>query len=58
VDPTTGGLTNIDAMPSEGPAIEKFLAEGKIFQGGNAQILHKLLQLSAGDKLLYVGDRK
>lgn len=28
----------------------------KIFQGGNAQVLHGLLDISSGEKILYVGD--
>ena len=41
-----------------GDAVGAFLRQGKVFQGGNAPALHRLLQLSAGDRLLYVGDRK
>ena len=29
---------------------------GKIFQGGNAQYLHKLLRVTSGDAILYTGD--
>lgn len=55
VEAHTGKLENIDSMPdaSEVPA---FMAMGKCFQGGNAPRLHHLLQLTSGDRLLYVGD--
>ncbi len=53
-----GTLQNVDSVPSQSAEVDKFLAEGKFFQGGNAQMLQKLLKLSAGDRLLYVGDRK
>ena len=32
------------------------LAEGKVFQGGNWNHLHRMLQLSTGSALMYVGD--
>ena len=52
-----GALTNIeDPVPNKPDAVSRFLTEGKVFQGGNAADLHKLLLLSSGDKLLYVGD--
>ncbi|CAN0201842.1 unnamed protein product [Scytosiphon promiscuus] len=53
VDEATGDLRNTDGVmgsPTE------FLAEGKVFQGGNWLHLHDLLSLSSGDQLLYVGD--
>ena len=53
-----GTLQNVDSVPSRSADVDTFLAEGKYFQGGNAQMLQKLLKLSAGDRLLYVGDRK
>ena len=53
-----GSLQNVDSIPSRSADVDRFLAEGKFFQGGNAQMLQKLLKLSAGDRLLYVGDRK
>lgn len=58
VDPTSpgGDLHNIEADIPATPEIPKFLAEGKVFQGGNAPALHKLLGLTSGDRLLYVGD--
>ena len=30
--------------------------EGKVFQGGCWQDLHRMLEITTGDKLLYVGD--
>ena len=51
-----GTLQNIDGVPTESTAVDQFLAEGKFFQGGNAQMLMKMLKLTAGDRLLYVGD--
>ena len=58
VDTSTApeSLVNVEVIPQQPQQVEKFLSEGKIFQGGNAQFLHKLLSLSSGDRLLYVGD--
>jgi HAD superfamily 5'-nucleotidase-like hydrolase len=53
VNPTDESLINIDSIPDN---TDEFLKQGKLFQGGNAQLLHKLLQLKSGDRLLYVGD--
>jgi hypothetical protein len=36
--------------------VASFLAQGKLFQGGNAHMLHRLLQVNSGDRILYVGD--
>lgn len=33
-----------------------FLAQGKVFQGGNYRHLHKMLNLFSGERVLYVGD--
>ena len=49
-------LVNVEIIPQQPQHVAKFLSEGKIFQGGNAQFLHKLLSLTSGDRLLYVGD--
>ena len=39
------------------PALaERALAEGKVFQGGNWNHLHRMLRLSTGSALVYVGD--
>ena len=56
VDELDEGLKNVENVPSDSTGVKVFLEEGKFFQGGNAQMLHKLLQISAGDRLLYVGD--
>lgn len=57
VDPATGALQNIEIPVPQHPAeVHEFLERGKFFQGGNAQLLHRLLTLPAGDTLLYVGD--
>ena len=56
VDVDTGKLENIDSIPQEAEKVAQFLNKGKCFQGGNAQVLHHLLQISSGDRLLYVGD--
>ena len=53
---TPESLGNVELVPSAPREVKKFLKEGKIFQGGNAQALHKMLSLSSGDRLLYVGD--
>jgi len=52
-----GALLNVDSVPSEPDAVDSFLADCKFFQGGNAHMLMKMLKLTAGDRLLYVGDR-
>ena len=53
----TGSLTNLETLPSSAYEAGDFIKKyGKFYQGGNAQILHKLLQLHSGDSLLYVGD--
>jgi len=44
---------------TEGPVYgeaSEYLAQGKIFQGGNWKHLHGLLEISSGSKLLYIGD--
>lgn len=52
----TGVLQNVedkDALSHE------YLAScegGKVFQGGHWQDLHRMLEISAGDRILYVGD--
>ena len=50
----TDGVFDIDALGPNGA--EKFLAIGKVFQGGNWQHLHKMLGIRSGDEILYVGD--
>ena len=39
-----------------GDSAAAVLAEGKVFQGGNWNHLHRMLQLSTGSALMYVGD--
>lgn len=66
IDPSSGALENLECLPSSNAAGittttnsvgANFLQEqGKFFQGGNAQVLHSLLDLPRGDSLLYVGD--
>ena len=53
VNPKDGTLENTDGVGDDPQA---FLAQGKIFQGGNYQDLHKMLEISTGEGLLYVGD--
>jgi 5'-nucleotidase len=50
----TDGVYDIDALGPKGA--EKFLNKGKVFQGGNWQHLHKLMDINSGDEILYVGD--
>ena len=52
----THSLKHIDFRPSGEEEVNKFLQEGKLFQGGNAKWLHTLLSLTSGDRLMYVGD--
>jgi len=50
----TDGLFEIEALGENGA--EKFLEMGKAFQGGNWQHLTRMLNVAAGEDLLYVGD--
>lgn len=56
LDSETGALQNVDDYPKTAFETEAFMTQGKCFQGGNAVILHNLLGLTSGDRLLYVGD--
>jgi hypothetical protein len=57
VDTATGALSNCASVPKDASDVPAFLrTHGKVFQGGNAHILHTLLQVPTGDNLLYVGD--
>lgn len=50
----TDGLFEIDALGPDGA--DKFLDEGKVFQGGNWKHLQAMLGIEAGEEILYVGD--
>jgi hypothetical protein len=50
----TDGVFEIDSLGKNGA--EEFLKMGKVFQGGNWQHLHKMLEIRSGDEILYVGD--
>lgn len=50
----TDGTYEIDALGENGAA--KFLAQGKTFQGGNWLHLQAMLEIEAGEEILYVGD--
>ena len=53
----TDGLFDIEALSSpEESGASAFLFKGKVFQGGNWQHLHALLEVEAGEDVLYVGD--
>jgi len=60
VNPTDGTLRNTDGVYEinalEPNGAEKFLAKGKVFQGGNWKHLHALMETQAGEEILYVGD--
>jgi 5'-nucleotidase len=49
VDPLDGSLSNLDAGPMS-------LETHRVLQGGDHRMLLRLLGLTAGDRLLYVGD--
>jgi len=65
VEPSTGALRNVEDKDAL-QALEMAAASagatgggghlGKIFQGGHWQDLHKMLDVSAGERILYVGD--
>jgi len=50
----TDGLFEIEALGENGA--QKFLDMGKCFQGGNSQHLTRMLDVGAGEEILYVGD--
>jgi len=60
VNPQDGSLKNtdgcfeIEALGENGA--QKFLEQGKTFQGGNWLHLHSMLEITAGEEILYVGD--
>ncbi len=49
----TDGVYEMNALPN---GAADFLKEGKVFQGGNWQHLHKMMGVRSGDEVLYVGD--
>lgn len=55
VRPSDGALSNLEFIPPQPAELQQFLAEGKVFQGGNAIKLHKLLKVE-GSRVLYAGD--
>ena len=50
----TDGLYEIEALGENGAT--KFLQKGKTFQGGNWLHLQAMLEIQAGEEILYVGD--
>ena len=50
----TDGLFEIEALGENGA--QKFLKRGTVFQGGNWKHLTALLEIEAGEEILYVGD--
>lgn len=50
----TDGVYEIDALGEDGAA--KFLKKGHVFQGGNWLHLQAMLEIVAGEEILYVGD--
>ena len=50
----TDGVFEIDALGTDGAT--KFLQQGKTFQGGNWLHLQAMLEVEAGEEILYVGD--
>jgi hypothetical protein len=50
----TDGLFEIEALGENGA--QKFLDMGKTFQGGNWNHLQAMLDITAGEEILYVGD--
>lgn len=57
MNPVDNSLQHLDYIPEHPAEVEKFLAKGKFFQGGNFRHLHNLLgDIQSGDNVLYVGD--
>jgi len=52
----TDGVFEIQALGRHGNGAELFLQKGKVFQGGNWKHLHAMLEIEAGEEILYVGD--
>ena len=50
----TDGVYEIEALGENGAT--KFLQQGKTFQGGNWLHLNAMLEIEAGEEILYVGD--
>lgn len=50
----TDGLYEIAALGADGA--KKFLEQGTVFQGGNWKHLQAMLEIEAGEEILYVGD--
>lgn len=50
----TDGLFEIEALGPDGA--KQFLDHGKTFQGGNWKHLQAMLEIEAGEEILYVGD--
>jgi hypothetical protein len=56
VIPEDGTLQACEFTPESDLDVSQFHAKGKYYQGGNFHILHKLLGVSSGSSVLYVGD--
>mmetsp|Transcript_31384 Transcript_31384/g.34738 ORF Transcript_31384/g.34738 Transcript_31384/m.34738 type:complete len:269 (+) Transcript_31384:1051-1857(+) len=60
VNPVDGSLLNTDGLYEikalEPNGADKFLSAGKVFQGGNWKHLQAMLEIEAGEEILYVGD--
>jgi len=54
VRPEDASLVNIEVGSEE--SAKRVLRDGKVFQGGNWNHLHRLLDLRTGSDLMYVGD--
>jgi HAD superfamily 5'-nucleotidase-like hydrolase len=50
----TDGVYEIDALGENGA--QKFLEQGRVFQGGNWMHLTAMLGIKAGEEIMYVGD--
>lgn len=58
VRPSDGALSNIEYIPGQDDprGLQALLGKGKVFQGGNSHKLHRLLRVTQGQRVLYVGD--
>jgi hypothetical protein len=57
VNPSTGALHNLEDKDSLSDYLTRSESiRGKIFQGGHWQDLHRMMGISAGERILYVGD--
>jgi 5'-nucleotidase len=56
INPQENTLSSIEYLPDSTTDWKQLFAQGNIFQGGNFHMLHRLLGITSGESVLYVGD--